>query len=613
MIDIYRKLRDLLDPREQRRALLLLVMILVLALVETVRVASIVPFVAVLAEPEVVETNPYLAKAYEWLGFESTDTFLFFLGLVVFAIMLGTLGYTALTTWAMVRFTAMRNYRLSRKLFEVFLARRYEWFLKQHSADLSKSVLSEVGHVIGNALMPMMTLVTQGAIATCLIVLLLIADPILTVIISVALGGGYWVIYWLSRKFLSRIGAERVEANRQRYQISSEAFGGIKDIKALGLEKIFVRRFDKPAMRFVTRQAASELLGQLPQYGLQLLAFGIVLVIVWYQLMVRDNLAQALPVIALYALAGSRLTPAFHKIYQSLTKLRYGRPALDALHRDLTGGAGAASPVEPTAFTPLGLKKRLDLRDVSYRYPGSAVRALSDVSFSIPARCTIGLVGKTGAGKTTLVDVILGLLEAEAGNLLVDGTTISDGNRRAWQKSVGYVPQHIFLADDTIAANIAFGVAPQAIDMAAVERSARVANLHDFITGELEQGYQTLIGERGIRLSGGQRQRIGIARALYRDPDLLIMDEGTSALDNITERAVIDAVNNLSRRKTIILIAHRLTTVRNCDTIFLLDHGRLVASGPYDRLVDTDARFRAMATGSGDLDDGAHLDIRLSS
>jgi ABC-type multidrug transport system fused ATPase/permease subunit len=320
------------------------------------------------------------------------------------------------------------------------------------------------------------------------------------------------------------------------------------------------------------------------------------LFIVWYQLALRGNSGQAQTIIALYALAGSRLMPALQKVYQSVSKLRYAKPALDVLYGDLTGSQmrGGNAP-EKDASKRLGLKELLEVSTVSYRYPGSARQALQEVSLSIPARRVVGLVGQTGAGKTTLIDVILGLLEPEVGQLSVDGVLITDTNRRAWQNTLGYVPQHIFLADDTVTANIAFGVAPRDIDMAEVERAARVANLHKFVAGELEQGYDTLIGERGIRLSGGQRQRVGIARALYRDPDLLIMDEGTSALDNITERAVMEAVNNLARAKTIILIAHRLTTVRNCDCIYLLERGRVSASGTYDELIGRNEHFRDMA------------------
>jgi ABC-type multidrug transport system fused ATPase/permease subunit len=596
MLEILRLLRDLLDQREQRRALLLLVLIIVSGFVESARVASIVPFVAVITNASVVEKNPYLAAAYQWLGLESPNAFLFILGLVFLAIVVGAQAFKALTTWATIRFITMRNYRLSHDLFKTFINHSYEWFLKRHSADLGKSMLSEVDQVVRSALVPFMSLITGCVTAAFMVTLLLIADPLLAVIVSIALGGGYALIYGVSRRYLTRIGEERVEANRQRFLISAEAFGGIKDVKILGLENAFISRFEVPSRRFVTHQAVSDLVGQMPYYGLQVLVFAIMLVIVWYQLAIGDNVDQALPVIALYALAGSRLMPALQNVYQAVSKLRYAKPALDALHRNLTEPQERIgnTPSQNSA-KPLGLEDRLEIRKVNYQYPGSATQALHEISLIIPARRAIGLVGQTGAGKTTLVDVILGLLKPEAGQLLVDSIPITDANRRNWQKTIGYVPQHIFLADDTVAANIAFGVAPGDIDKGEVERAARIANLHDFVVGELDQGYDTVIGERGIRLSGGQRQRVGIARALYRDPDLLIMDEGTSALDNITERAVIEAVNNLARAKTVILVAHRLTTVRTCDRIFLLEHGCLLASGTYDGLVASNEHFRGLA------------------
>jgi ABC-type multidrug transport system fused ATPase/permease subunit len=596
MWDVFSKLRNLLDRREQRRALLLLAMIIASGFVETSRVASIVPFVAVIADASVVETNPYLAAAYQWLGLESPNAFLFILGLVVFAITLGSLAFAALTAWATIRFTSMRNYRLSRDLFQIYINQPYEWFLRRHSADLGRSALSEVKLVIGSALMPCMSLITGCVTGAFMVALLLIADPLLAVIVSLALGGGYALIYAVSRHYLTRIGAERFEANRERFRISNDSFGAIKDVKVLGLEKTFISRFEAPSRRFVTQEAASDVLGQLPQYGLQALAFAIVLIIVLYQLAVDNDVSHALPVIALYALAGSRLMPALQKIYQAVSKLRYAKPALDELHRDLELQVrGTNAPKHDSVTQPLGLKNQLKISAVGYRYPGSPTQALNGVSLSIPAGAAVGLVGQSGAGKTTLVDVILCLLEPEAGHLSVDGVQVTDANRRAWQRTIGYVPQDIFLADDTVAANIAFGVAPRDINMAAVERAARIANLHDFVVDDLEHGYDTLIGERGIRFSGGQRQRVGIARALYRDPDLLIMDEGTSALDNITERAVMEAVNNLARAKTVILIAHRLTTVRNCDRIFLLEQGHLSASGTYDELVASNEHFRGMA------------------
>jgi ABC-type multidrug transport system fused ATPase/permease subunit len=279
--------------------------------------------------------------------------------------------------------------------------------------------------------------------------------------------------------------------------------------------------------------------------------------------------------------------------YTHLTQLRFAGPALDSLHRDLV--SLAPQPVQAPAAAPLPLARAITLEGITYAYPKAPRAAVQGLALEIPAFTTVGLVGATGSGKTTTVDIILGLLEPQAGQLRVDGAPITAENRRAWQRSLGYVPQQIFLADDTVAANIAFGIPKNQIDREAVERAARIANLHDFVTLEMPQGYSTVVGERGIRLSGGQRQRIGIARALYHRPQVLILDEATSALDNLTEQAVMEAVHALGHEITIILIAHRLSTVRDCDHIYLLEKGQLTAQGTYDELVAGNKRFRRMA------------------
>jgi ATP-binding cassette, subfamily B, bacterial PglK len=605
MLEIFRKIQDLLDARERRRALLLLGMILIMGLLETTSVASIMPFVAVLTHPGVVQSNHYLSTAYQWLGFQSVDHFLLFLGFFVFAAVLGSTAFKALTSWATVRFTSMQQYTLSRRLFKVYMRQSYEWFLSQHSADLGKTVLSEVNQVITGALIPAMQLIAQGLLALLMIGLLILVNPVLALTVSSILGGMYALVMWISRRYLIRIGQDRVKANWERYRISGEAFSGIKDIKLLGLESAFLNRFEGPSLRFMKHQASSQIVTQLPQFAIQAIAFSGVLLIIQYQLAMHGSNYETLALLALYAFAGFRLLPALQRVYQCTAAMRFSQPALNTLHRDLMQGSTKLSGKEAksrpgdrkgrTGEEPrLPLAHRLELRKVSYRYPTGAAPALSDVTLAISARSTVGLVGRTGAGKTTVVDVILGLLDATAGHLLVDGTPVTSANKRAWQRCVGYVPQHIFLTDDTVAANIAFGVPLEEIDQVAVEEAARIANLHDFVTKELEQSYGTMLGERGVRLSGGQRQRVGIARALYRDPDVVIMDEATSALDNITERVVMDAVANLGDRKTIIIVAHRLTTVQRCNVIFVFDHGGVVASGTYDELVKGSEHFRAM-------------------
>jgi ABC-type multidrug transport system fused ATPase/permease subunit len=306
--------------------------------------------------------------------------------------------------------------------------------------------------------------------------------------------------------------------------------------------------------------------------------------------------------VSLYALAGYRLLPALQLVYRELTILKFTVPALNRLYEDIseqrTEFQNESEPDESSQALVERLptpRQSIRLENITYTYPNAKTPTLSQLNISIAAQTTVGFVGKSGSGKTTAVDIILGLLKPEAGQLRVDGVAITAENYGAWQKILGYVPQHIFLSDESIAANIAFGVPRRRIDLQAVERAARIANLHDFIVSELPNGYHTLVGERGLRLSGGQRQRIGIARALYHEPKVIIMDEATSALDNMTELAVMDAVHNLDRSTTVILIAHRLTTVRDCDHIYLLDHGKVIGEGSYDELSTTHSRFRALA------------------
>lgn len=594
MLAVYRKLYSLLEEKERRRGLLVLVILVVVAFFEAMGVASIMPFMAVLSNPEVLETNAHLARAYDILGFTSTQSFMVFLGLFFLGLLLLSLVLRALGTWAQLRFANNRIYTWGARLVGGYLRQPYEWFLNRHSSDLATSVLAEVNQVIHSALFPAMKIIANLLVAICLMGLLVIVDPWLAIGMGGFLGGGYALIYFATRKRLKLIGAERLAANQARYHVVQEAFGGVKDLKIAGLEENAVKRFYGPSRRMAKRMITAGLIREIPSLGVQGLLFGGMLLVVVYLLSIYGDMQSATPVIALYALAGYRLMPAIKSIYSEYTQVRFSEPTVDALAEDFRTLRTRPLPPEQVSGKRLPLTRLLSLENISYRYPAAGRRALEDISLDVEACTTVGFVGATGSGKTTLVDIILGLLRPESGIIRVDGEELEDQCVRHWQRSLGYVPQQIFLSDDSVAANIAFGRAEDDIDMAAVEQAAKVANLHEFVVNELSDGYRTKVGERGVRLSGGQRQRIGIARALYHDPDVLIMDEATSALDNITERAVMEAVHNLGHRKTIILIAHRLSTVRHCDCIFLLEHGRLRAKGSYDELVATDERFRSM-------------------
>lgn len=587
-----KKLIGLLTPQERKQAGLLFAMILVMALLDALGVASIMPFVAVLSNPQLVESNATLLLIYKTFGFVNEQTFLIALGVMVFVFLLLSLSFKALTTYVQLRFTLMREFSISKRLVEGYLNQTYAWFLNRHSADLAKSILSEVYNVIHRAMLPVMTVMAQSAVVISLVVLLLVVDPYLTFVVISVLSLAYGLIYRLMRNHLNDIGIARVLANQARFTAVSEAFGAIKEVKTGGLEHVYIKRFSEPAELYARHQATAQVVGQLPRFALEAIAFG-GMVLVMITLIGRNgSFGEAMPLIAVYAFAGYRLMPALQQVYNGLTEVRFASPAISDLFdelEDLDVKQTLDSRVEE-----LPLRREIKLANVQFSYPKTSRPALREVSLTIPAFSSIGLVGATGSGKSTLVDLILGLLEPEKGELLVDGKKIDITNCRPWQASIGYVPQHIYLTDESIASNIAFGVRPLDINFDAIVRAAKIADLHDFIISELLDGYDTIVGERGVRLSGGQRQRLGIARALYHNPKVLILDEATSALDNITEQVVMGAVSALENQVTIIQIAHRLSTVRNCDRIYLLDKGRIVAYGSYSELIEKSSKFAEM-------------------
>ncbi len=596
MLDIFRKLRDLLSRRERKRFYLLFGMMMVSGLVEMITISVMFPFLAVVARPSVVETNETLRRIYDLLGFSSVENFLIFAGLGVFAVVVFGLIFATFTQYAIYRFSATAGASIGRRLLRGYLAQPYSWFLNQHSAKIGASILTEVNEVVTRCMLPAMKLLSQATVAAFLVVLLVAAQPLAAASAAALVGGVYALIYGLARNHLTRMGALRKTANLEKYKVTNEALGGVKDVKLLGLEGVFLARFERPALKVARASAAVGVASELPRNALRAVTLGGIILFVVVMLVRGDgDIASLLPILGLYAFAGLRLLPALQAIYMALAMMRFSKPALDKLHHDMETHSASRRPVPPPA-APIRLHETLELRDVHYAYPGAERGALNGLDLTIPARSKIGLVGGTGAGKTTAVDVILGLLRPQTGALVIDGVPLDDQAVRGWQRSVGYVPQHIFLTDEPVADNIAFGVDRKDIDMAAVEHAARIAELHDFVTGELPEGYETLLGERGVRLSGGQRQRIGIARALYHDPDVLVLDEATSALDNLTEKAVMEAVQNLGREKTIIMIAHRLSTVRDCDLIFLLEHGRVAAAGAYDDLVANNDEFRRLVS-----------------
>ncbi len=591
-METLKKILYILTPGERKHAGLVVIMISIMALLDMIGVASILPFMAVVTNPDIIQTNTILNEAFQIsnrFGVENNRQFLFALGICVFLLLVISLTFKALTSYVQLRFVQMRNYSIAKRVIQSYLQQPYSWFLNRNSAELGTTILLEVGRIVGGGLNPLMELISRSMIAVALITLLFLTDFKLAMIVGFTISGAYGLIFYFTKSYLNRLGKESLKNNQLRFTAVSEAFGAAKEVKVAGLEQNYIERFSNPAQIFARHQATVSVLAQIPRYFLEIIAFGGVMLMMLYLIKKTGSFNNSIPIISLYVFAGYRLMPAIQQIYTSVNSISYIGPSLNSLYDDLKT---LKQIDEQQDEKNISLNKSIILNNVHYDYPNASRTALKNINIDIPAQSTIGIVGPTGSGKTTIVDVILGLLEPQKGKLEVDEQIITKNNCRIWQRLIGYVPQDIYLADDTISANIAFGKKLKDINYDAVEKASKIANLHDFVSNELPEKYQSIIGERGIRLSGGQRQRIGIARALYHNPQLIILDEATSALDNDTEKAVMDAIDNIGKNKTIIIIAHRLSTVKKCDKVYLLEKGELKKQGKFEELITKDFKLQ---------------------
>ena len=601
MIDkkTWKKAWALLDAQEKRNAWVVLCINIVGALASAVMVGSVMPFLAVLADPSRIETTPALAWAYDALGFETTYGFLVGLGLVSFAVIALSSAIQIARTWAVARFSMMRIHSISHRLLATYLSQPYDFFLNRHSGEMGPRVLAESQQVVVQFLRPAAEFIAACMTTLAIVGLLLWVEPVVAAVAFAVLGGIYGSIYFGIRRILRRLGQMRVAANRSRFRVANESLTGIKDIKLLGRERAYLDRFEVPSINMARAEVKVAVVSQVPQFALQAVALGgvILLCLVLIEPVGVSSgtaLGGLLPMLGVFAFAGQRLMPELLKLYQSLALIQTGSAAVEAVYEDLVLSRHSPQPLCKRA-EGLVFAQSLHLDCVSYRYPNSEQAGLCDVSVTIRAGEKIGIVGSTGAGKTTLADVILGLLEPTQGKLVVDGVDIDADELSAWMQCVGYVPQDIFLTDASVAENIALGLSPDDIDYERIFKAAKIARIDRFVVEELTDGYETQIGERGVRLSGGQRQRIGIARAMYRDADLIVFDEATSALDNLTEAEVMDAIDALPGDKTVLMIAHRLSTVKSCDRIIVLDQGRVVGCDHWNALMSDNAAFQRIA------------------
>jgi ATP-binding cassette subfamily C protein len=582
------KLNDLFNQKERIQFIIVVIVALFMAFSQAIGVASVLPFINMVMDQNVIFENEWLVYFFNLFNFKTTNSFIIFSGFVVLGLLIVGNFISAFSTWIKIHFVWQKNHTLSKSLLRKYLSMPYAYFLNQNTADLGKNVLSEVQQLTSNLLLALTKIITDIIQVVVIFGMLLYVNFLATLFAVATLVLLYLLIYFYFSNKLKAGGKKRLEKNKERYKSSQEALSGIKDIKILNVERFFLQKFSRSSKEFSHIQSWYQVVGQIPRYIMEVVAFGGIVGLIIFMVSFNKPVQEIIPLISFFTFAGYRLMPALQEIFSSLTAIKFNRPVLDKIYFDMVGGGlnGQNLISKCEEIIPISFEKEIKLEGISFSYPNNEKMALNDISLEIKKNTFVALIGSTGSGKTTLVDLMLGLFTADKGFFRVDGTEIGKGNIRRWQANLGYVPQQIYLSDDTIARNIAFGISDEKIDLKKVENVSKMACLHDFVKNELAEGYDTFIGERGVRLSGGQRQRIGIARALYHDPQVLILDEATSSLDNKTEKEVLEAIEGIAKLKTMIVIAHRLTTVRNCDRVYLIERGKIVDEGSYDEIIN---------------------------
>lgn len=579
-----------LGRQRQRQFVLLLGLMLVSAFAEVASLGAVLPFLGILTAPEQVFNHPVVADVARVWGVASADQLVLPLTLAFILIALAAGAIRLFLLWFSTRLSNASGADLSIEVYRRTLYQPYQ----VHTARNSSTVISGIGKV-GNAqaaLQAMLTLISSAVLIVSIVSALLMIDLLTASVAAVGFGGGYVLITWLTRRRLQRNSRRIAQESTQVIKALQEGLGGIRDVLLDGTQSVYCDIYRRSQLPLMRAHGNNQFVGVCPRYIMEALGMALIALLAYAVSRQAGGIAATLPVLGALALGAQRLLPALQQSFGAWAVIIGNQSSLaDAL--DLLDQPMPAEVSQP-AVAALPFRSAIRFENVRFRYSGDTPWVLDGLNLNIPKGSRVGFVGSTGSGKSTTLDLLMGLLEPTQGQVLVDGQPINGARMRAWQQTIAHVPQSIYLADTTLAENIAFGVPREAIDTDRVRRAARQAQIAAFIESRPD-GYNACVGERGIRLSGGQRQRIGIARALYKQASVLVFDEATSALDNTTEQAVMDAVDNLNRDLTILLIAHRFTTVRRCDTIIEMEYGRVVAQGTYEQLLERSPSFRDMA------------------
>ena len=605
MIEKINKLRPLFSRQDKLQYAGLLVMMGIGAVLEMIGIGAVPAFISTLAAPEEVRSFPGVEPVLNVLGI-TTGKELVIWGAVGFILIFTVrAGFLVLLKYVRIRLTERHRVRLARMLFTKYMEAPYEFHLGRNTAELLRNVNTETKNIISGVINPVLKLILNSMMTICIAALLIATTPWAALGAVVGVGGAAWIFLRTVQEKMGKYGRKARTERRKAIQAVNQGLGAFRDARVIGVEESLIDDFYQSVARFARLQRYQKFISSLGNPLLEYIAvFGLMLLVL-AMVAAGTGLTAMVPLLGLFGAAIVRLRATIGAITGTLNTLQYNMASVDAVLGDLQALGELNAKTKPISATtreepgddsrpPISFEQSLRFEGVTYSYPNADELALKDIDLSVKPGESVGLVGATGSGKTTLVNVLLGLLEPQEGRILTDGVNVHD-NLRAWQNHLGYIPQSIFLLDDTIRRNVAFGIPEEEIDDEQVWESLYAAQVGTFVMDELAEGIETVVGEDGVRLSGGQRQRVGLARAIYHNPDVLVMDEATSDLDNETEHRVMEALNDLKANRTFITIAHRLSTVRDCDRLFFLKEGRIAARGTFEELRAAREDFRKMA------------------
>ncbi len=594
-IDYCKKLLILLTNKEKKKLLFLALLMILGSISEIVGIGALPGFIALIAKPEMIQKIPFVYRIIQQLGITSQNDLLIWGSVFLIIIFIFKNGYLTFLAYYKSKIVFDIQLRMSFDLFKSYLKAPYSFHLNRNSSELLSNVYDSVKMIIVGVIIPLISIVMESLLLLLVMGLLVFIEPVISLITIFVFGFSGFIYLRYTKNKSVNFGKELQKLRDVVFKIVTEGLVGFKDARVLNREDYFINHFYTSSDRNAKGLMHQSFTNSITKPILETIAM-IVMLSITISLVVRNNdISSILPSLALFGFASIRLLPSISIILSGFSSLRFSFPSINPVWKDMEYLKNEKVSQDRIfdEHSNVSLQKQIEFKNVSYQYPGAVTQSLKDININIPMGKAIAFVGSSGAGKTTIVDVTLGLLQPSFGKIFVDGIDIHT-NIPSWQKQIGYIPQHIFLADNSIRNNIAFGIDESEIDDVKIWDAIRLSQLESLIL-ELPEGIYTNIGERGVRFSGGQRQRIGIARALYHNPKILIMDEATSALDNITEKYIVQEMEALKGSRTIIIIAHRLTTVMNCDTIYFMDKGGIIDQGSYDSLIENNLAFKKMA------------------